>query len=98
MACESVNECDMFISYFAGIEKIRPQTLAMRVSPMAAPKAAGSPIPLLPKTAHQEYNNALDPKGHVLCYQVFVPMIKAWRTALNDPDMPGLIPLSVAHA
>jgi len=41
---------------------------------------------------HQGYNNALEPNGHVLYYQVFAPMIKAWRAAFNDPDMPfGII-------
>jgi len=41
---------------------------------------------------HQGYNNALDPNGHVLYDQVFAPMIKAWRAAFNDPDMPfGII-------
>ena len=41
---------------------------------------------------HQGYNNALDPNGHVLYQQVFTPMIKAWRTAFSDPEMPfGII-------
>ena len=43
---------------------------------------------------HQGYNNAFEPNGHVLYYQVFAPMIKAWRTAFNDPTMPfGIISL-----
>ncbi len=36
---------------------------------------------------HQGYNNALEPNGHVMYYQLFAPMIKAWRTAFNDPNM-----------
>jgi sialate O-acetylesterase len=43
---------------------------------------------------HQGYNNAMEPNGHVLYYQVFAPMIKVWRAAFNDPDMPfGIISL-----
>jgi sialate O-acetylesterase len=43
---------------------------------------------------HQGYNNAMEPNGHVLYYQVFAPMIKAWRAAFNDPDLPfGIISL-----
>jgi len=43
---------------------------------------------------HQGYNNALEPNGHVLYYQVLAPMIQAWRAAFNDPDMPfGIISL-----
>jgi sialate O-acetylesterase len=43
---------------------------------------------------HQGYNNALEPNGHVLYYQVFAPMIKAWRVAFNDPNTPfGIISL-----
>lgn len=41
---------------------------------------------------HQGYNNALEPNGHVFYYQIFAPMIKAWRTAFNDAEMPfGII-------
>jgi sialate O-acetylesterase len=41
---------------------------------------------------HQGYNEAAMPKGHKLYAQVFPEMIKAWRTAFNDPDMPfGII-------
>jgi sialate O-acetylesterase len=43
---------------------------------------------------HQGYNNALEPNGHALYYQVFAPMIRAWRAAFNDSDMPfGIISL-----
>lgn len=36
---------------------------------------------------HQGYNNAMESNGHVMYYQLFAPMIKAWRTAFNDPNM-----------
>ena len=43
---------------------------------------------------HQGYNNAMEPNGHALYYQVFAPMIKAWRVVFGDPDMPfGIISL-----
>jgi len=43
---------------------------------------------------HQGYNNALQPNGHALYYQVFPKMISAWRAAFNDPQMPvGIISL-----
>jgi len=46
---------------------------------------------------HQGFNNALVPNGHVMYYQVFAPMIKAWRAAFNDPEMPfGIISLCTA--
>jgi len=42
---------------------------------------------------HQGFNNAMEANGHVLYDQVFVPMIKSWRTAFNDPNMAfGIIP------
>ncbi|MFM8953457.1 MAG: hypothetical protein ACKOOF_10420 [Planctomycetaceae bacterium] len=41
---------------------------------------------------HQGYNEALMPNGHKLYARVFPEMIKAWRTAFNDPAMPfGII-------
>ncbi|MFM2141536.1 MAG: hypothetical protein RLZZ476_80 [Verrucomicrobiota bacterium] len=41
---------------------------------------------------HQGYNDALMPNGHKLYARVFPEMIKAWRTAFNDPAMPfGII-------
>ncbi len=41
---------------------------------------------------HQGYNEALIPNGHKLYARVFPEMIKAWRTAFNDPAMPfGII-------
>ncbi|MGL6073229.1 MAG: sialate O-acetylesterase [Fimbriiglobus sp.] len=41
---------------------------------------------------HQGYNNALEPNGHAMYYQVFGKMIQSWRTAFNDPNLPfGII-------
>lgn len=41
---------------------------------------------------HQGYNEALQPNGSKLYARVFPEMIKAWRTAFNDPAMPfGII-------
>ncbi|WP_205855085.1 sialate O-acetylesterase [Pirellula sp. SH-Sr6A] len=41
---------------------------------------------------HQGYNDALQPNGHKLYAAVFPEMIKAWRSVLNDPNMPfGII-------
>jgi sialate O-acetylesterase len=37
---------------------------------------------------HQGYNEALMPNGHKLYARVFPEMIKAWRTAFNDPALP----------
>ena len=37
---------------------------------------------------HQGYNNALQQDGHVRYYQIFPEMIKAWRAAFGDPEMP----------
>ncbi len=46
---------------------------------------------------HQGFNNALQPEGHVMYYQVFPKMIAAWREAFNDPEMPfGIISLCTA--
>lgn len=43
---------------------------------------------------HQGYNNALEPNGHAMYYQVFPKMIGAWRTAFQDPHLPfGIISL-----
>lgn len=43
---------------------------------------------------HQGYNNAMQPNGHVMYYQVFPKMITAWRRVFNDPAMPfGIISL-----
>ena len=36
---------------------------------------------------HQGYNNALQPEGHVMYYQLFGKMIESWRTAFGDPGM-----------
>ena len=41
---------------------------------------------------HQGYNNALQPEGHVMYYQLFGKMIEAWRAAFADLKMPfGII-------
>lgn len=41
---------------------------------------------------HQGYNDAFAPTGYKLYGQVFPEMIKAWRSAFNDPAMPfGII-------
>ena len=46
---------------------------------------------------HQGFNNAMQPNGHALYYQVFSKMITAWRTAFHDPQMPfGIISLCTA--
>ena len=46
---------------------------------------------------HQGFNNALQPNGHAMYYQVFPEMIKAWRTAFGDEKMPfGIISLCTA--
>jgi sialate O-acetylesterase len=43
---------------------------------------------------HQGYNNALQPNGHAMYYQVFPKMIHAWRAAFQDPKLPfGIISL-----
>lgn len=43
---------------------------------------------------HQGFNNAMQPNGHAMYYQVFAKMIGAWRTAFTDPQMPfGIISL-----
>ncbi len=36
---------------------------------------------------HQGYNNALQPEGHVMYYQLFGKMIESWRAAFNDSAM-----------
>jgi len=47
---------------------------------------------------HQGFNNALQPNGHAMYYQVFAKMIAAWRAAFNDPQMPlGIISLCTAN-
>ncbi len=53
---------------------------ASEIAPMAGLAVKGA-------IWHQGYNNALEPNGHVMYYQLFAPMIKAWRTAFNDPNM-----------
>lgn len=41
---------------------------------------------------HQGYNESAQPNGHRLYARVFPEMIRAWRTAFNDPTMPfGII-------
>jgi len=46
---------------------------------------------------HQGYNNALQPNGHQLYYQVFPKMISAWRAAFSDEQLPfGIISLCTA--
>lgn len=41
---------------------------------------------------HQGYNESAQPNGHKLYARVFPEMIKAWRSAFNDPAMPfGII-------
>ncbi|MDT8389542.1 MAG: sialate O-acetylesterase [Lentisphaeria bacterium] len=46
---------------------------------------------------HQGFNNAMQPNGHAMYYQVFPKMIEAWRGAFGDPDMPfGIISLCTA--
>ncbi len=48
---------------------------------------------------HQGFNNALQPNGHVMYYQIFAKMIDAWRAAFNDPGLPfGIISLCTAGA
>lgn len=48
---------------------------------------------------HQGFNNALQPNGHVMYYQIFPKMIEAWRAAFNDPSLPfGIISLCTAGA
>ncbi len=43
---------------------------------------------------HQGYNNALQPNGGAMYYQLFAKMIGAWRAAFDDPQMPfGIISL-----
>lgn len=43
---------------------------------------------------HQGYNNAMEPGGHVMYYQVFDDMIASWRKAFANPTMPfGIISL-----
>lgn len=49
-------------------------------------------LPIKGALWHQGYNEALMPNGHKLYARVFPEMIKAWRTAFNDPAMPfGII-------
>jgi sialate O-acetylesterase len=56
---------------------------------MIAPLAG---FPIKGAIWHQGYNNALQPNGHVMYYQVFARMINAWRAAFNDPQLPfGII-------
>lgn len=46
---------------------------------------------------HQGFNNAMQPNGHVMYYQVFPKMIASWRKAFNDPQMAfGIISLCTA--
>ena len=48
---------------------------------------------------HQGYNNAMQPGGHVMYYQVFDDMIASWRKAFGDPAMPfGIISLCTEGA
>lgn len=48
---------------------------------------------------HQGYNNAMQPGGHVMYYQVFDDMINSWRKAFGDPAMPfGIISLCTEGA
>lgn len=43
---------------------------------------------------HQGYNNALQPNGHAMYYQVLPKMVGAWRAAFHDTQMPfGIISL-----
>ncbi len=43
---------------------------------------------------HQGYNNAMQPNGHVMYYQVFPKMIESWRKVFGNPDMAfGIISL-----
>lgn len=46
---------------------------------------------------HQGFNNALQPNGHALYYQVFPKMIAAWRQAFDNAQLPfGIISLCTA--
>lgn len=46
---------------------------------------------------HQGYNNAMQPNGHVMYYQLFSKMIASWRATFNDSEMPfGIISLCTA--
>jgi sialate O-acetylesterase len=46
---------------------------------------------------HQGFNNAMQPNGHAMYYQVFAKMIGAWRAAFHDPQLPfGIISLCTA--
>ena len=48
---------------------------------------------------HQGYNNAMEPGGHVMYYQVFDDMIASWRKAFGNPTMPfGIISLCTEGA
>jgi len=58
----------------------------------AATLATIAGLPVKGAIWHQGYNDALMPNGHKMYARVFPEMIKAWRTAFNDPAMPfGII-------
>ncbi|CAN5638996.1 sialate O-acetylesterase [soil metagenome] len=53
-----------------------------------------SGFPIKGAVWHQGYNNALQPNGHAIYYQVFSKMVGAWRAAFKDPQLPfGIISL-----
>lgn len=46
---------------------------------------------------HQGFNNAMQPNGHAMYYQLFPSLIASWRAAFGDPHMPfGIISLCTA--
>lgn len=67
---------------------------ASMISPIAGMAVKGAIF-------HQGFNNALGAgsEGTAMYYQVFGPMITAWRAAFNDPEMPfGIISLCTSGA
>lgn len=63
---------------------------ASMISPIAG-------FPIKGAIWHQGFNNAMQPNGHAMYYQVFAKMITAWRAAFDDPQMPfGIISLCTA--
>ena len=70
------------------MDRNRPGTCyASTIEPLAG-------LPVKGAIWHQGFNNALEPNGHALYYQVFAKMIAAWRAAFDDSRMPfGIISL-----
>ena len=68
------------------VDMNRPGTL------YAATLSTIAGLPVKGAIWHQGYNEALQPNGHKLYATVFPVMIKAWREAFRDPNMPfGII-------